>query len=72
MLSVNVVAYPDLADSGFDAKRLAPYVDFMSVPAFDYHGSWEQVTGHTAPLRSSDGLNAVKIFASIARSLPLD
>jgi chitinase len=59
MLSANLVAYPSIAKSAFDAAQLAKYVDFLSVPAFDYHGSWERVTGHTAPLNSADSLNVV-------------
>ena len=59
MLSANLVAYPNIAKSAFDAAQLAKVVDFLSVPAFDYHGSWERVTGHTAPLNSADSLNVV-------------
>ena len=49
MVSVNVPGYDNIAASGFDAK-LANSVDFMSIAAHDYHGSWESVTGLTAPL----------------------
>lgn len=52
---MNVAGYAKLADTAFDAAGLADSVDFVSVPSYDFHGSWEQATGHTAPLRSSAG-----------------
>jgi len=49
MLSVNVPGYENIAAAGFDAE-LAKSIDFMSVAAYDYHGSWESTTGLTAPI----------------------
>lgn len=54
-LGVNVAGYSKLADAAFDAAALADSVDFISVPSYDFHGSWEPVTGHTAPLSSAPG-----------------
>ena len=50
MLGINLAGYTSLADSAFDGASLAKQADFLSVPAYDFHGSWERVTGHTAPL----------------------
>lgn len=38
-------------------KEIMNSVDFINVMAYDYHGSWESVTGHNAPLYSNDGLS---------------
>jgi chitinase len=34
----------------FELDKLAPLVDWMNVMAYDYHGSWDNTTGHNAPL----------------------
>ena len=49
MVSVNVPGYENIVTSAFDAQ-LADNVDFMTIAAYDYHGSWEPVTGLTAPM----------------------
>ncbi len=34
----------------FELDKLAPLLDWMNVMAYDYHGAWENRTGHNAPL----------------------
>ena len=58
-LGINVAGYAGLADLAFDAAQLAGSADFITVPAYDFHGSWEAITGHTAPL-SGDGSDNVE------------
>ena len=48
-MGINLAGYTSLADNAFDGASLANEADFLSVPAYDFHGSWERVTGHTAP-----------------------
>lgn len=31
-------------------KKIMKYVDFINIMAYDYHGSWESITNHNAPL----------------------
>ncbi len=34
----------------FELDKLAPMLDWMNVMAYDYHGAWDNTTGHNAPL----------------------
>lgn len=38
------------ADPAYDIPAMSQYLDLINVMAYDYHGGWEQVTGHNAPL----------------------
>ena len=58
VLGVNVAGYTGIADTAFDGAALAKNADFITVPAYDFHGSWERMTGHTSPLKSSNSNNA--------------
>ena len=29
---------------------MAEYLDYINVMTYDYHGTWEDITGHNAPL----------------------
>lgn len=60
LLGVNVASYKNVATKAFDGAALARSADFITVPTYDYHGSWERVTGHTAPLRGSGESDSVE------------
>ena len=38
-----------------EMEKVAQYVDFINVMAYDYHGTWEKVTNFNAPLFFSSG-----------------
>lgn len=40
-----------------ELTEIVKYVDFINVMSYDYHGGWETVTGHNAPLYASEGLS---------------
>lgn len=35
---------------GYDVPLLSEKLDWISVMAYDYHGQWDEVTGHVAPM----------------------
>lgn len=59
LLTAAVAAGPITIDAGYDVPGLHPHLDFISVMTYDLHGSWENVTGHSSPLNSSDNLSLV-------------
>lgn len=48
-ISVASPAGSDKIDN-FNLDGLDPYVDFFNLMAYDFHGGWENVTGHQAPM----------------------
>lgn len=51
------VASPAGSDkiANFNLEGLAPYVDFFNLMAYDFHGGWENITGHQAPMYDTIG-----------------
>ena len=53
-ISVASPAGSDKIDD-FNLTGLEPYVDFFNLMAYDFHGGWENITGHQAPMFDSLG-----------------
>ena len=41
--------------NNFELNLLHPYVDWINLMAYDFHGGWEQATNHQAPLYPATG-----------------
>ncbi|XP_072419803.1 acidic mammalian chitinase-like isoform X2 [Chiloscyllium punctatum] len=50
LLTAAVAAGKGTIDAAYEISEVSKYLDFISVMAYDYHGSWESVTGHNSPL----------------------
>lgn len=52
ILSAAVSAAKDTIDKGYEIPKISQHLDFITVMAYDYHGMWENFTGHYSPLYS--------------------
>eukprot|EP00066_Takifugu_rubripes_P011713 XP_011600979.1 PREDICTED: acidic mammalian chitinase-like isoform X2 [Takifugu rubripes] len=50
MLSAAVSAGKGTIDAGYEIAEISKYLDFINVMTYDFHGTWEGVTGHNSPL----------------------
>ncbi|XP_024149531.1 chitotriosidase-1 [Oryzias melastigma] len=50
LISAAVSAGKGFIDAGYEISELAKYLDFVNVMTYDFHGTWETVTGHYSPL----------------------
>ncbi|PVD37548.1 hypothetical protein C0Q70_00142 [Pomacea canaliculata] len=57
LLTAAVGVGKSVIDSAYDIPEISEHLDFISLMTYDFHGSWEKVTGHHSPLYSTDTLN---------------
>jgi len=50
LLTAAVSAGKWFIDPGYDVPEISRYLDFINVMCYDYHGGWEDKTGHNAPI----------------------
>nr|AUF41628.1 chitinase 4 [Rhynchophorus ferrugineus] len=50
LLSAAVSPSKRVIDAGYDVPALSKYLSWISVMTYDYHGQWDKVTGHVAPM----------------------
>ncbi|XP_004459101.1 chitotriosidase-1 [Dasypus novemcinctus] len=55
LLSAAVAAGRAHVDAGYEVDQIAAHLDFLSLMAYDFHGSWEKATGHNSPLYRRQG-----------------
>jgi hypothetical protein len=52
ILAVGLSGYKEIINEAYDVLRLSESTDFLTVTTYDYHGAWENRTGHPSPLYS--------------------
>ncbi|KAK2851710.1 hypothetical protein Q5P01_007986 [Channa striata] len=50
LVSAAVGAGKGIIDAGYEIAEIAKYLDFINVMTYDFHGTWEPITGHHSPL----------------------
>ncbi|GLV44511.1 Chitinase 10 [Carabus blaptoides fortunei] len=50
LLSAAVSPSKKVIDAGYDVPALSKYLDWIAVMCYDYHGQWDKITGHVAPM----------------------
>ncbi|XP_064333115.1 chitotriosidase-1 isoform X2 [Camelus dromedarius] len=55
LLSAAVPAGRRCMEAGYEVDKIAQNLDFISLMAYDFHGSWEKTTGHNSPLYQRQG-----------------
>ncbi|KAM8864655.1 chitotriosidase-1-like isoform 2-T4 [Spinachia spinachia] len=63
LVTAAVAAGKGTIDAGYEIEELAKYLDFVSVMTYDFHGTWEGVTGHNSPLYK--GINDIGQHVSL-------
>uniref|UniRef100_A0A672PN36 chitinase n=1 Tax=Sinocyclocheilus grahami TaxID=75366 RepID=A0A672PN36_SINGR len=62
MLTAAVAAGKGTIDAGYEIAEIAKCLDFINVMTYDFHGSWESVTGHNSPLYRGSGDTGDNIY----------
>uniref|UniRef100_A0A671QS27 chitinase n=1 Tax=Sinocyclocheilus anshuiensis TaxID=1608454 RepID=A0A671QS27_9TELE len=62
MLTAAVAAGKGTIDAGYEIAEIAKCLDFINVMTYDFHGSWESVTGHNSPLYRGSGYKGDNIY----------
>lgn len=61
VLSASVSGEKEKIDISYDVPTLSKYLNFISVAAYDFHGSWEKETGANAPLYPKSNANEIDL-----------
>ncbi|XP_038579036.1 acidic mammalian chitinase-like [Micropterus salmoides] len=66
IITASVSAEKSTIDSSYEVAQIAMYLDFINVLTFDFHGPWENVTGHHSPLYRGSQDTGDKIYSNTA------
>ncbi|KAG7494223.1 hypothetical protein JOB18_026402 [Solea senegalensis] len=69
LLSANVAALRPTIFAAYEVDKISPHLDFINVMTYDFHGSWDGVTGHNSPLYRSTVDSGSRIHHNIDSSV---
>ena len=70
-LSAAVSASQKIIEAGYDVSRIAASLDMLNVMAYDFHGAWDPITGHNAPMYECEG-DAIPFFNVVSSRLSIN
>lgn len=50
LVGTSISGYIEIISKAYELNKLTEAADFLTIMTYDYHGSWESVTGHVSPL----------------------
>ncbi|XP_060930123.1 chitinase-3-like protein 2 [Limanda limanda] len=62
ILTASVSAEREVIDASYEVKNITKNLDFLNVLTYDFHGPWENVTGHHSPLFRGSNDTGDKIY----------
>ncbi|XP_037630071.1 acidic mammalian chitinase-like [Sebastes umbrosus] len=62
IVTASVSAEKSTIDASYEVAQIAMYLDFINVLTYDFHGPWENVTGHHSPLFNGSQDTGDKIY----------
>ncbi|XP_067913406.1 acidic mammalian chitinase-like isoform X2 [Heterodontus francisci] len=65
LLTAAVAAGKETIDAAYEIAEISQYLDFISVMTYDFHGSWERVTGHNSPLYRGSTDKGIFIYFNV-------
>uniref|UniRef100_UPI00398F3E29 acidic mammalian chitinase-like isoform X2 n=1 Tax=Pristiophorus japonicus TaxID=55135 RepID=UPI00398F3E29 len=65
LLTAAVSPGKETIDAGYEIGEIAKYLDFICVMTYDFHGSWENVTGHNSPLNRGSNDQGIFIYFNV-------
>lgn len=54
-LGVAISGYKEVIAEAYEIGKISMAANFLTVMTYDYHGAWEDVTGHVSPLYEQEG-----------------
>ncbi|XP_048212919.1 chitotriosidase-1 [Perognathus longimembris pacificus] len=71
LLSAAVSGNRGHMEAGYEVDRIAQSLDFINLMAYDFHGTWEKVTGHNSPLYKRQGEQGVNAELNVDAAVQL-
>lgn len=66
LLTIAAPAGPDKI-ANYDLENMVPYLDFINLMTYDFHGGWDDVSGHQAAMQVHPGDNVdVSVQSTVA------
>lgn len=69
LLSAAVSPSKTVIEEAYDVGVMDAYLDYVSVMAYDYHGHWDNITGHVAPMYHHGDTEKNNAFNMVRNSL---